>query len=82
MKAINAKEIVSNQVKENNTFKPDISIKRYYVCFIKGLIESPGYFVLDNENHQKIVFKGKEPDGTDAKQWAQEENHKLLTETL
>jgi hypothetical protein len=79
MKAKHTKEIISNQVKVRNTFKPDISIKRYYVCFIKGLVESPGYFVLDNENHQKIVFKGKDSDGTDAKQWAQEENLKLKT---
>jgi hypothetical protein len=80
MKAKNTKEIISNQVKTSNAFKPDISIKRYYVCFIKGLVESPGYFVLDNENHQKIVFKGKDTNGEDARQWAYVENHKLLTE--
>jgi hypothetical protein len=52
--------------------------EKYKVVFIKGLAGSSGYFVLDNENYQKIMLVGREANGDDAKKWAYAENHKLL----
>lgn len=51
------------------------NFKRYYVCHI-----CEGWVVLDNENHQKLVFGGTK-DGNaktkeEAEAWADNENQK------
>ncbi|MFA5151288.1 MAG: hypothetical protein WC554_01885 [Clostridia bacterium] len=52
-------------------------IERYYTRFCEK-----GYIVRDSENNHKIVYRGKHPNGNDAKKWALEQNNKLLKPML
>lgn len=55
------------------------NFKRYYAVHI-----CDGYVVLDNENHQKIVFggtkDGKVKTKAEAEAWADNENRNLNTQ--